>query len=73
MRLENKVAIVTGSAQGMGYTIARALAENGAKIVLCPMENLNEMQDIPTSILSNTDVNFFSSSQMLLHKAILSE
>lgn len=49
------------------------LSENGAKIVLSPMENLSEMQEIPTSILSNTDVNFFSNSQMLLQKAVLNE
>jgi 3-oxoacyl-[acyl-carrier protein] reductase len=35
MRLRNKVAIVTGSAQGMGYAIARALAEDGAKVGVC--------------------------------------
>lgn len=49
------------------------LSENGAKMVLTPMENLKEVQDIPPSILNKTDVNFFSDSQMLLQKAILSE
>ena len=33
-RLENRVAIVTGSAQGMGYAIATALADEGAKVVI---------------------------------------
>ena len=49
------------------------LSENGAKLVLTPMENLSEMQDVPPSILSATDVNFFSNSQTILQKAILSE
>ena len=49
------------------------LSENGAKLVLTSMENLPEMQDIPPSILNNTDVNFFSNSQMILQKAIFSE
>ena len=49
------------------------LSENGARLVLTPIENLKEVQDIPPSILSSTDVNFFSDSQMLLQKAILSE
>jgi 3-oxoacyl-[acyl-carrier protein] reductase len=35
MRLKGKVAIVTGSAQGMGYAIARVLAEQGVKVVIC--------------------------------------
>ncbi|MCK5723184.1 MAG: protease Lon-related BREX system protein BrxL [Gammaproteobacteria bacterium] len=49
------------------------LSENGAKMVLTPMENLAEMKDVPPSILNNTDVNFFSNSQMILQKAILTD
>ena len=33
-RLEDKVAVITGSAQGMGYAIAQAFIEEGAKIVI---------------------------------------
>ena len=33
-RLDNKVAIVTGSAQGIGRQIALALARSGADIVV---------------------------------------
>lgn len=33
-RFENRVAIVTGSAQGMGYAIATALADEGATVVI---------------------------------------
>jgi len=32
--LKDKVALVTGSAQGIGYGIAKALAEQGVKVVL---------------------------------------
>lgn len=32
--LENKVCLITGSARGIGYSIAEKFAENGAKIVL---------------------------------------
>ncbi len=49
------------------------LSENGSKMVLTPMENLPEMQNIPPSILNNTDINFYSNAQMLLQKAILNE
>lgn len=34
MRLQNKVAIVTGAASGFGAAIARRFAEEGAKVVL---------------------------------------
>jgi NAD(P)-dependent dehydrogenase (short-subunit alcohol dehydrogenase family) len=33
-RLEKQSAVVTGSAQGMGYAIATALADEGAKVVI---------------------------------------
>jgi len=49
------------------------LSENGAKMVLTPMGNVREVQEVPPSILNQTDVNFFSDSQMLIQKAILSE
>ena len=32
--LEGRVALVTGSAQGLGNTIARGMKEAGAKVVL---------------------------------------
>lgn len=34
-RLKDKVAIVTGSARGIGATTARTLAREGAKVVIC--------------------------------------
>jgi ATP-dependent Lon protease len=49
------------------------LSENGAKTVLVPMENINEMLTIPQSILGKTDVPFYGNSQMLLQKAVLGD
>lgn len=47
------------------------LSENGAKIVIVPMDNLNELSNIPPSVLNNTDVPFYQNNQLLMQKAIL--
>jgi ATP-dependent Lon protease len=46
------------------------LSENGAKNVLVPMDNLQEMANLPATILGKTDVPFYSSSQMLIQKIL---
>ena len=46
------------------------LSENGAKNVLVPMDNLQEMATLPAAILGKTDVPFYSSSQMLIQKIL---
>jgi len=49
------------------------LSENGAKSVIVPMDNLNELSNVPPSVLGNTDVPFYQNNQMLMQKAILLE
>lgn len=39
VRLDNKVAIITGGAQGIGYAIARRYLEEGAKVVLADVDD----------------------------------
>ena len=34
-RLDGKIALVTGASKGIGETMARAMAEYGAQVVLC--------------------------------------
>ncbi|MDC1370996.1 hypothetical protein N8289_04065 [Flavobacteriales bacterium] len=47
------------------------LSENGAKTVIVPMDNLQELANLPASVLGNTDVPFYSNNQMLMQKGIL--
>ena len=37
MLLKDKIAIITGAAQGIGKSIAKIFSENGAKVVLCDL------------------------------------
>ena len=46
------------------------LSENGAKTILVPIANINEVTTLPPSILEKTDVPFYGNSQMLLQKAV---
>ena len=48
-----------------------SLSENGAKSVIVPMDNLQELSDIPPTVLGNTDVPFYQNNQSLMQKSIL--
>ena len=37
MKLDGKVAIVTGSARGLGWEIIQAFAQEGAKVAICDL------------------------------------
>lgn len=48
-----------------------SLSENGAKIVLVPMQNMTEFGTLPPTIFGKTDVPFYTDTQNLLQKVIL--
>ena len=50
MMVQNKVAIITGSARGIGFEIGKIFAENGAKVVL---SDLNEQVEDAAQELRN--------------------
>ena len=52
MRLENKVAVVTGAASGMGKAIAELYAKEGAKVILADF-NLEGAEKVTDGIISN--------------------
>ncbi len=77
MKLENKVAIVTGSGQGIGKGIALELAKEGAKVVVSDInqENIDRTVDEIKSFNPNTigvkaDVSNSKEVENLVKKAI---
>ncbi len=56
MRLENKVAVVTGGAQGLGQEMAIRFAKEGAKVIAVDMQDLSyEQENVEGKILNVTD------------------
>lgn len=47
------------------------LSENGAKVVIVPMDNVAELSNIPSTVLGDTDVPFYQNNQMLMKKSFL--
>ena len=64
-RLEGKVAIITGAAQGMGASHARRFVAEGAKVVIT---DLNEEKG--TALASELGENVLFVKQMLLVQKI---
>ena len=53
--------------------LVSSLSENGAKIVLVPMDNMAEFGSLPSTIFTLTDVPFYTNAQTLIQKVVLGE
>jgi 3-oxoacyl-[acyl-carrier protein] reductase len=76
MELANKVAVVTGAAQGIGKTIAIYLAEKGASLVVCDInlemasETAREIETEGGSCLAlKSDVTNLSDAERIIKEA----
>jgi 3-oxoacyl-[acyl-carrier protein] reductase len=74
MRLENKVAIITGAASGFGEGMARRFAREGAKIVVADLNHAGAKRvadDIgKNAIWTQTDVSLRSEFEELVNAAL---
>ena len=56
MRLENKVAIITGSSSGIGYAVADKYLSEGAKVVVCGL-NPKDTKNAVDKLSLKYDIN----------------
>ena len=78
-RVENKVSIVTGAAQGFGEGIARVMKENGSSIVVADLnetvgkataESFNEIKNNSRALFVQTNVADQESLKNLMHQTV---
>lgn len=59
--LHGKTAIVTGATQGIGFAVAKVLAEHGAKVYACGCHNQQKTEaaaaQIPNAVAATVDVS----------------
>ena len=56
MKLEGKVAVVTGGAQGIGRAIADGLAAEGARVVVADLQDCDAYESLQVDVASEEDV-----------------
>lgn len=70
MRLKDKVAVVTGSSQGIGEAIARGYALEGAKVVVCYNTQRDKAEKVSQSINAAMTVHLDVRSRESVAKAL---
>jgi len=70
MKLENKVAIVTGAASGIGLAIANTFIKEGAQVVYSDVNELTESLDPQKAIFVKCDVSQRSEVNNLIKTTI---
>lgn len=53
-------AMITGGTRGIGYGIAKALADDGVSLVLCGRRAQEEVENVLSPLRDKTDVTYFS-------------
>jgi len=54
--LENKIAIITGASRGIGFAIAKAFEDEGARLILTARENLDKLKEFKAALAYKLDL-----------------
>lgn len=70
MRLENKVAVITGAASGIGLAIANLFVAEGAKVVYSDVNDPGLKLDLARAVFVKCDVSNSREVDALVHTAV---
>jgi 3-oxoacyl-[acyl-carrier protein] reductase len=70
VRLENKVAVVTGASSGLGEVIARTFLAEGARVVLADLNAPSGFRENDTSLFVKCDVTRSAEVDALVERAV---
>lgn len=70
MRLENKVAVVTGASSGLGKAIAEMFLKEGAKVVFSDLNQSADWVENENAVFLKTDVSDFTQVDGLIAFAV---
>ena len=68
--LENKVAVITGGAGGIGGATVRRFAQAGAKVVIADVSDASELAEEVGGIFVQTDVSDEEQVKALMDRAV---
>ena len=70
--LNNKTAVITGGAQGFGYSMVERFSQSGAKVVICDKDQeLIDSLDLPENVSAvQTDVTSYDSVEKSVQETV---
>lgn len=69
-RLENKIALITGSSKGIGKAIAKAYANEGAEVIIVSHGSKKEGEKVATEIIENNGIAMYVNADLTTQSGV---